>query len=433
MRRRIGITLLLLLLILLGGGGFYMLYRWAKADTAPTATAATGPAESPTSELILGDVRFPNGALATLVHFERTVKLKRADELVWEDAEEEMDLYDNDGVRTFDHSFAEILFGHGDLVEVDENTLIIVTGRQARDAGDISLALLSPTLLQRIAEAPMAEQERLLQQAMDSREVRVVKIIGGESEGDGVRVGVKTLDDQSNSIVARSGSVKIVGPDGTEVILHEDMATTLGPGGVLAAPRALLAAPALGKPPNGALITYQRKIPSVKLSWRPVDGAAAYQIVVARDGDFNTVFVDEMLRETSLVTHNMESGSYYWRVKAQDEDGIEGAFSSTRTIKTAHDDLPPELAISYPPDMYISPGPEITVQGKTSRDAVIRINGRAVPVGRDGGFNHTVTLNEGTMLITVEAVDAAGNVEYAKRLVTYRGKRSTVATLPEKR
>ena len=30
-------------------------------------------------------------------------------------------------------------------------------------------------------------------------------------------------------------------------------------------------------------------------------------------------------------------------------------------------------------------------------------------------------------------VDAAGNVEYAKRLVTYRGKRSTVATLPEKR
>ncbi len=292
--------------------------------------------------------------------------------------------------------------------------------------------MLSPALLQRIADEPVEEQERLLQEAVDAREVQVVKIVGGDPDGENVRVGVKTLGDALNSIVSRSGTIKIIGPDGTEIILDEDMATTLGPEGLLAAPRTLVGAPALAKPRNGKLVTFQRRIPSVKLSWKSVDRAAAYQIVVARDAEFNAIFVEEILRTTSLVAHNMEPGTYHWRVKAQDEDGIEGAFSPTRTVRTARDDVPPELAIAYPPDMFIAPGPEVEVKGITNRGAIVRINGRPVPVAQDGAFSQTVTLKEGTMLITVEAVDAAGNVEYGKRLVTYRGKRTTVATLPEK-
>ena len=50
----------------------------------------------------------------------------------------------------------------------------------------------------------------------------------------------------------------------------------------------------------------------------------------------------------------------------------------------------------------------------------------------DGGFTHTLALAEGVNLITVEAIDSAGNVEYGKRLVTYRGKRSAVAMLSER-
>jgi len=55
-----------------------------------------------------------------------------------------------------------------------------------------------------------------------------------------------------------------------------------------------------------------------------------------------------------------------------------------------------------------------------------------VPVAPDGGFAHTLNLSEGARLIIVEAIDAAGNVEYGKRVVTYRGKRSPVAVLSEK-
>ena len=435
MRKHIGIILLLLLLSVLGGGGFYLLSRWASGDAgSATATAtASGPSEMPTPELLLGGESgvLPGGALATLVRFERSVKSKRADELIWEQAQEKMDLYGNDAVRTFDRSWAHILFGHGDIIEVDENTLIIITKRESRN-NELSLALLSPALLRKIADRPEEEQERLLQEAIDAREVRIVKIAGAGPDGEGVRVGVKTLSDQSNSLISRAGTVKVIGPDGTEIILDENMATTLGPDGVLAAPRALLRAPVLASPRDGRLYTFQRKIPRVKLSWKRVNGAAAYRIVMARDAEFNSIFVEEILRKTSLLAYNMEPGSYYWRVKAQDADGIEGDFSSIRTIKTARDDVPPQLAIDFPPDMFIAPGPKLEIRGKTNRGARVRINGHTVPVARDGGFTYTLDLEEGATLITVEAIDSAGNVEYGKRLITYRGKRSTVAMLPEK-
>jgi hypothetical protein len=242
---------------------------------------------------------------------------------------------------------------------------------------------------------------------------------------------VKTLSDETNVLVSRAGTVKIIGPDGTEIILDENMATTLGPGGLLAAPRALLRAPMLASPRDGKVYAFQRRTPRVRLSWKPVSGAGAYQVVVARDSEFNNIFVDEIQQKTSLIAHNVEPGKYYWRVRTQDADGIEGAFSAVRTIRTTRDDTPPQLAITFPPDMFISPGSQVEVKGKTDPGARVRINGDTVPVASDGGFTHTLNLVEGATLITVEAIDSAGNVEYGKRLITYRGKRSTVAMLSE--
>ncbi len=429
MRKRTGIVLLLL--SLLGVGGLYLLSRPVGGGHGPSLLTGSRPSDLPTPELLSGARSLPGGALATLVRFERSVKSKRADELIWEQAQEEMSLYGNDAVRTFERSRADILFGHNDIIEVDENTLIIITRRQTRNEDEISMALLSPALLKRISDQPVEEQERLLQEAMAAREIRVVKITGGGADGESVRVGVATLSDESHVIVSRAGTVKVIGPDGAEIILEENMATALGPGGLLAAPRALLGAPALASPRDGKVYAFQRKTPRAKLSWKSVNGADAYQIVVARDSEFNNIFFEEVLQRTSLVAHNLEPGSYYWRVKAQDADGIEGAFSATRTIKTIQDDTPPHLTIAFPPDMFISPGPKLKVNGKTDRGARIRINGHTVPVARDGGFTYTLDLSEGARLIIVEAIDAAGNVEYGKRVVTYRGKRSPVAVLSE--
>ena len=39
-----------------------------------------------------------------------------------------------------------------------------------------------------------------------------MKIAGGGVDGEGVRVGVKTLSDDTNVVVSRGGTVKVIGP-----------------------------------------------------------------------------------------------------------------------------------------------------------------------------------------------------------------------------
>jgi hypothetical protein len=58
----------------------------------------------------------------------------------------------------------------------------------------------------------------------------------------------------------------------------------------------------------------------------------------------------------------------------------------------------------------------------------VKINGERVNVASDGTFHFTLKLKEGINLVTIEATDSAGNSQYGKRLVTYRGaKRSTAS------
>ena len=107
-----------------------------------------------------------------------------------------------------------------------------------------------------------------------------------------MRVGVKTLSDDTNALVSRAGTVKVIGPDGTEVILDENMATVLGSRRTTRRPAERSCPPPRSRRPgDGTVYAFQRKAPRVKLKWEPVDGADTYRIVVARDSEF-----DEHLR-----------------------------------------------------------------------------------------------------------------------------------------
>ena len=124
-----------------------------------------------------------------------------------------------------------------------------------------------------------------------------------------------------------------------------------------------------------------------------------------------------------------QPGTYYWRVRAQDADGFAGPYSAVRSVKAVYDDTPPALAILSPPEMFVSPSPGVELKGRTERDARVRVNGQKAAVGPDGSFSFPLTLKEGVNLVTVEAIDAAGNSEYGKRLITYKGSKRATASM----
>ncbi len=427
-------ALALLLAMLLGGGGFYV-YREFGARPAQTGgTEFPSQAEpQPVAEELpppeLADVALGAGdSIATLVQSERTVKTKRASELLWDDAQLDMELFENDAVRTFDRASAAIAFGPGDIVEVDQNALVIVKRRE-KETNEISLALLSGDLIDSLAAKPAPEQAKILEAESTKRQM-TIRRAAGVPPSTKTRVAIRTLPDRSTTVAAMSGAVQLTTPGRAAVTLNERMITKISPEGIVLKPRMLPGVPALAFPQDGETYTFQRKVPRVEMKWGAVPGARRYRVVVATDVSFRKIFADERVEATSLPIRNLQPGTYYWRVRAQDGDGFEGPYSAVRSVRAAYDDAPPSLAILSPPEMFVSPRPDVEVNGKTDREARVKVNGQKVGVNPDGSFATTLKLKEGVNLVTIEAVDPAGNSEYGKRLITYKGsKRSNSASM----
>jgi len=438
MKKTIKALAVLLVLAALAGGGFYVFKNGLPGfRPPPTQPPVPVPAETPAPvdlqpPVLSGETEAPQGggaAMAQLVNMERTVKAKRASDLSWEDAKQQMPLYENDAVRTFDKSSATIAFGPDDLLDVDQNALVIIKPRpQGAGESEISLALLSSDFLDGLASKPAPEQARAIQAAASSRQVTIKAIPGTRRPGEKTRVAVHTLPDKSTSVAALSGSLKITNPKGGEIVLKEKMVMKLTDAGILT-PRLLPGTPEPVFPDDGATYGFQRKAPKVELKWRPADRARSYRAIVATDSQFKRIFADEKVDGTSLPVRIQQPGTYYWRVRAQDADGFAGPYSSVRSVRTDYDDTPPVLAILSPPEMFVAPAPSVEIKGKTERDAKVKVNGQKAAVAADGSFSFPLALKEGVNLVTIEAIDSAGNSEYGKRLITYKGSKRATASV----
>jgi len=438
MKKTIKALAVLLVLAALAGGGFYVFKNGLPGfRPPPTQPPVPVPAETPAPvdlqpPVLSGETEAPQGggaAMAQLVNMERTVKAKRASDLSWEDAKQQMPLYENDAVRTFDKSSATIAFGPDELLDVDQNALVIIKPRpQGAGESEISLALLSSDFLDGLASKPAPEQARAIQAAASSRQVTIKAIPGTRRPGEKTRVAVHTLPDKSTSVAALSGSLKITNPKGGEIVLKEKMVMKLTDAGILT-PRLLPGTPEPVFPDDGATYGFQRKAPKVELKWRPADRARSYRAIVATDSQFKRIFADEKVDGTSLPVRIQQPGTYYWRVRAQDADGFAGPYSSVRSVRTDYDDTPPVLAILSPPEMFVAPAPSVEIKGKTERDAKVKVNGQKAAVAADGSFSFPLALKEGVNLVTIEAIDSAGNSEYGKRLITYKGSKRATASV----
>lgn len=430
MKKLVGTLVVLLVLGCLGGGGFYVYREYFQPAPPPVPAPIAAPAQPPPSEELTAPVLSdgPGDALATLQSMERTVKAKRSAELAWNDAETRMPLYENDAVRTFDKASAVISFGDNDTVEVDQNALVIIKARAPAAAGEeISLALLSGDLLDSLAGKPEAERAEAIASAARDRSLTIRRAPGSPATQP-TRILVKALPDRSTSVAAVSGTLQVRSTSGKEITLKEKMVTRVDDRGLMASPRLLPGVPALTFPDDGATYAYQRKVPRVDMRWKPAERARRYRVVVAADPAFRKILADERIVDTTLPIRNLQPGTIYWRVRAQDADGFEGPYSDVRKVVAMIDDQPPRLTIVSPREMFVAPAPQIDLKGETDRGARVRVNGQKVSVGPDGTFVASLTLKEGVNLITVEAIDPAGNSEYGKRLITYKGaKRSTAS------
>jgi|GEM_PF-490610 len=83
--------------------------------------------------------------------------------------------------------------------------------------------------------------------------------------------------------------------------------------------------------------------PSPSFSWAKIRGASAYEIVIAKDGNFTQILTSQVLNGLSYTSNILlNDGMYYWRVRAYDTNFQPGKFSASNsfTIDTSPPAIP---------------------------------------------------------------------------------------------
>lgn len=134
--------------------------------------------------------------------------------------------------------------------------------------------------------------------------------------GTDFRVGVNATTGESRSEVL-GGRVAAQG-SGNLVALNAGYGTKAEPGKPPLLPKALLSAPEFGEQPS-----VLKRVP-LKLKWQPVAGASAYRAQVFADKAFERLVKDGVFKENSAKWVDLADGQYILRVRAIDQDGLEG-------------------------------------------------------------------------------------------------------------
>jgi hypothetical protein len=352
--------------------------------------------------------------VAVLSTIENKVKQRARGEIAWEDARAGQPLNHRHRVQTFDASGATITFDEGQVLQLGQNSLVVVknTGSLTKDLKrQRSLVVLEGRLDGRIA----AEAEETLSvelvarngetkirpKSAGSRPALFTAIVGPDEQ--------TTLSLQAGEAEIHSGEQSLVVKANQSVVMTKDLKVS--------EPAPLPPAPEPVSPPDGYTDTFRSRPPVVPFAWRQVAGADRYRLAIARDARFQDVVHEQDVAGTEVAHSHLGAGNYFWRVRSVRADAV-GIASETRQFSLATDRDPPRLDIAFP--QGIVSASSVVVKGMTDPGTRIYVAERPVEVDGQGRFEQELALERGANMIVVEAVDGSGNTTYRSQVIHAR-------------
>ncbi len=140
-------------------------------------------------------------------------------------------------------------------------------------------------------------------------------------------------DGQTSLTEVLRGEVRVEG-SGRSQLIPESFGSITAAGEPPSPPIPLLPAPNL----TGLPSTIDR-VP-LRFSLPPLEGAVAYRLQIAADLEFNAVLFDRIFTEPRFVGPNAPDGTYLWRVRGIDDNGLEGLDAYSRFVVDARPEPP---------------------------------------------------------------------------------------------
>ncbi len=251
---------------------------------------------------------------AQVVSAQGRVEIRRGERGEWQPARSRMVVYAGDYIKTSDNASAEVMMVDGTLFTVRPGTVVLVDRSRSmiglRSERTLSLESgwvnLSTSGAGSRVTTPKAEAR------VEERSEAVVAFDETTREG---------------RFAAYRGQMQVASEDGVTRAVGE-LEQVVQRGERLSAPKKIPDAPLVVAPEDNFEIELARD--QLALRWRPVAGAAGYDLQVSHNRLFveNIIEVENRTRTTATLGLR-RPGSYVWRVSARDRDGEKGPWSPT--------------------------------------------------------------------------------------------------------
>lgn len=343
-----------------------------------------------------------NSAPANRVRFvnlDGRVEVKKVDSVSWATADYRMELDKGDLIRTGPDGVARISFPDGtsytvkadSLVTVEENAVAqdrsthvavhISTGAVDLSTGSWELPGSSARVSFENAVASLRRNTRAAVRSDPRSEQHEITVMSGGAE---IRRGEETVAIQPYEKIS------------------------IQPDGQLARSR-VLAPPELAEPVNfQPIIVPAPRQAQVRLAWRPVPEAVAYQVRIGTSSMLSHVLLERRVTGTTTTVSGLDSGDYFWSVTAVDGRGQTSepsdAYRFTLVAQGSGDEILLEVEGTQ------LHGNVVEVIGRTEPGAVLLVNGQPVAnIGADGRFRHyTPPMPRGSQRITIVGQNRRG-------------------------
>ena len=269
------------------------------------------------------------------ISFKRKVaQRKYASQVIWEDLDQNVPVYNNDSIRTSDLSEAVITLEDGTSINLDENSMILLAMLGDGINIDFSHGSISAKRGEKSAEG------------------------GKESEGDVSKINIQS---KGMSVSFGKGDVKLsknknkelnlIVSKGIANVKAGDEAQTVGQDQRLVLTRNLktkifkINLKLLAPSANHFLVTNKAFSP-INFSWEPVKGNNLVFLEVSQTRNFARTVVRRAVNANKSL-ENIPAGNYYWRLKAINKNNKNIEYSEIRKINIIRDQA---IRLAYPPN-----------------------------------------------------------------------------------
>lgn len=339
---------------------------------------------------------------------EGDVKVKRARELIWMQAEQGLTLSVGDQVKTSSRSSAQIIYFNGTITTIRPGSLL-----------EIKALYDDPTtkvqqVRERLREGRIAAST---QEGVEGsyHEVSTQNSVATSSNRSDFEVAFDK-EGSTTKVEVHSGQATLsAGGDARKVKIGAAETATVDATSSVTEVTKIIQSPVPLMPPDQKIyLAKGAQTPSVELAWDGVPGAARYRLQISSQPLFASPEVDlEAVETTTATLPNVQEGGYFWRVAAVMGDGRISPFSAPRRFKVMSaqvakqgDDSPPALQV----DDFLVFASQVIIRGRTEPGALLTVEGNKVDVYDDGSFTTVVPLKHtGVNHVIFVAQDMAGN------------------------